>query len=162
MKFQKTLSILDQAIFYSSWHYAAFHVAVSLPECNSEIGLSEYFNVPLQKTNEIVDFLEGAGLLFRDGLKLRVSPSQVFLGSDSPHISKLHTNWRIEAIKSLDRYTEKDLHYSATFTAARKDVERIREVMVESIENIRTIIKPSSDEACFVYNLDLFKICLNI
>lgn len=158
VQFQKTLSLEDQAFFYSSWHYAAVHVAVSLPGCNSEKGLSAYFGLSMQRIGEIVEFLEKVGLIIREGTKLKVGLSRVFLGSDSPLISKLHTNWRLEAIKSLDRYTEKDLHFSSAFTASYKDVAQIREMMIECIEQIRAVIKPSKDEGCFVYGLDLFKI----
>lgn len=156
VKFQKSLSKEFQARFYSSWHYGAFHVATSIPGCHTEKGLSDYFQVPLQKVTEVVSFLEEVGLLIREGSKLKVGPSQVFLGSDSPLISKLHTNWRLEAIKSLDRYSERDLHFSSVFTASREDVVQIREVMIECINEIRSVIGPSKDEACFVYSLDLF------
>ncbi|MCB0413031.1 MAG: TIGR02147 family protein, partial [Bdellovibrionales bacterium] len=88
MEFQQILSIENQAIFYSSWHYGAIHVAVSIPGCDTEEGLSKYFNIPLQRVSEITSFLENIGLLVRDNLRLKVGPSQVFLGSDSPLISK--------------------------------------------------------------------------
>jgi uncharacterized protein (TIGR02147 family) len=156
--FQKMLSVENQSTFYSSWHYAAFHVAASIPGCNSERGLAEYFDIPLAKANEIVSFLLEVGILKKEGAKLKVGPSQVFLGSDSPLISKLHSNWRLEALKSLDRYTEKDLHYSSVISASYEDVAKIREILIESINQIRAVVKPSKDEACFVYNLDLFKL----
>lgn len=156
MAFQRSLSVDKQSVFYSSWHYGAFHVAISLPDCNTEKKLSDYFQLPLKRVNQIVSFLEEVSLVTREGTKLKVGPSQVFLGSDSPLISELHTNWRIEAIKSLDRYTEKDLHYSAAFTASYEDVAQIREIMVDCIEQIRSVIKPSKDEGCFAYGFDLF------
>jgi uncharacterized protein (TIGR02147 family) len=158
MHFQKILSVEDQALFYSSWHYGAFHVAVSLPGCDTERGLSHYFDVPLKKVNEIVSFLIQTGLVVRHDSKLSVGPHQVFLGSDSPLVSKLHSNWRIEAMKSLDRYTENDLHYSSVVTASRQDVAVIREIMVKSIEEIRRVVRSSPHEACFVYDLDLFEL----
>lgn len=158
VKFQKTLSVEKQAEFYSSWHYGAFHVGVSIPGCDTEKGLSDYFGVPIHRVNKVVSFLETVGLVVREGSSLKVGPSQVFLGSDSPLISKHHMNWRIEAIKSLDHYTERDLHYSGVFTASHNDIEIIREVMVAAIERIRDLIKPSKDEACFSYGFDLFSI----
>ncbi len=158
MHYPKILSSEDQAQFYSSWHYGAFHVAVLLPGCNTEKGLSDYFDVPLSRVNEMVAFLVRVAVIARDGAKLKIGPSQIFIGSDSPFVAKLHTNWRLEAIKSLDRYSEKDLHYSSAFTASHKDVAQIREMMVKCIEDIRAVIKPSKDEDCFVYGLDLFKL----
>lgn len=158
LKAQKSLSIEDQTVFYSSWHYGAFHVAVSLPGCETENGLSEWFGLPLKRVNEIVQFLERTGLITREEGKLKIGSSQIFVGSDSPLISKFHTNWRMKAIESFDHYTEKELHYSSVITVSQSDVKRIREMMVKTIEEIRAVIRESKDETCFSYALDLFEV----
>ncbi len=92
-----------------------------------------------------------------DSLALKRPSAKIRAVGFSPLISKLHTNWRLEAIKSLDRYTEKDLHYSAAITASHKDVAVMREMLVNTIDEFRKIVRPSANEACFVYCFDLFQ-----
>ena len=158
LKTSNTLSVEDQAIFYSSWHYGAIHVCVSAPGCETEIGISKHFNLPLSKVNQIVQFLLRIGLIERKGEKLVIGKKQIFISSDSPLISKFHTNWRVKSIASLDQYTERDLHYSSVITCSKSDVEKIREIMVRTIEEIRSVVRDSPDEDVFAYAFDLFKV----
>ena len=157
-KEQDKLNPSDEAMFYSSWHYGALHVATTLPNCRTELGMSEHFGIPLQRVNEVVQCLERTGLLVRDRRGLQIGPTEIFIGSGSPLISKFHTNWRMQAIQSLDRYSERDLHYSSVLTASFEDIARIREMMVKLIEQIRQIIRDSKDEGCFSYGFDLFEL----
>ena len=156
---EKILSIEDQAIFYSSWHYGAIHVCVSIAGCETEEGIASYFDLPLRRVNEIVQILTRVGLIKKSEVgTLAVGSTQVYIGSDSPLISKHHTNWRFKAIDSLDRYKEGDLHYSSVISISKTDVERIRELMTNVIQQIRAIVRESKDEKCFSYALDLFEV----
>jgi uncharacterized protein (TIGR02147 family) len=156
---EKVLSIEDQATFYSSWHYGAIHVCVSIPGCDSEPGIASFFHLPEKRVNEVVQFLTRSGLITRarDG-RLSIGSTQVYIGADSPLISKHHANWRMQAIAALDRYKDSHLHYSSVITISQADVARVRELMAKTIEDIRAIVRPSKDEACFSYALDLFEV----
>jgi len=156
LQFQRSVSPEDQAIFYSSWHYAAAHVLVSVPGCDTDRGLAEYFGLPLERTREIVRFLVSIGLLKEGKGRLSVGPSSVHLSADSPLISKHHANWRLRAIQSLDRRIGSDLHYSSVITASRDDAVRVRELLVKAIEEIRSVVRASPNEAGFVYAVDFF------
>lgn len=155
----KVLSIEDQATFYSSWHYGAVHVCVSVPGCETEDGIASYFDLPIKRINEVVQFLIRVGLIRKsESGRLSIGNTQVYIGSDSPLISKHHTNWRLKAIDALDRYKETHLHYSSVISISKADVDRIRELMSQTIQEIRTIVRDSKDEKCFSYALDLFEI----
>lgn len=156
---EKILSVEDQAIFYSSWHYGAFHVCVSIPGCETEEGISQYFSVPLKRVNEVIQFLLKVGLVKKsDSGTLSIGSTQIFIGSDSPLISKHHTNWRVRAIESLDHYKDKHLHYSSVISVSKSDVDKVRELMVSLIQQIRSIVRESKDEACYSYAMDLFEV----
>ncbi len=150
------LSPADQAVYYSSWHYAAIYVSVSLPGCDSEEGLAKHFRLPLSKVNAVVEFLVEIGLFKRVGDKLAIGPTQVFLGSDSPMITKHHTNWRMRAVESLDHYRGHDLHYSSVVTLSHHDAGAVREILIKAVEEIRAVVKASPHEATYSYAVDLF------
>ncbi|MBI3543402.1 MAG: TIGR02147 family protein [Deltaproteobacteria bacterium] len=157
LEFKKTLTREDQAIFYSSWHYGAIHVLVSVPGCHTERGMSEYLGVPVERIAEILQFLVSVGLVARtqDG-HYTIGTSHIHLEHDSPMISKHHINWRLQAIQSLDRPPGKDLHYSSVITASRADADVIREILVKAIENVRAVVKKSEDQEGFCYAIDFF------
>ncbi len=158
LKVTDTLSEEDKMIFYSSWHYGAIHVSVSVPGLETEVGLSERYHIPLARVNEVVAFLERTNLIERKNNKLKIRTPQIFINSQSALISKFHTNWRMRAIDSLDRYTEKDLHFSSVITCSRDDALKIREILVAAIEEIRPVVRASKDESCYSYAIDLFEV----
>ena len=59
-------------------------------------------------------------------------------------------------MSALERETQSELHYSSVIGVAHNDLPRIREVLVKAIEQVRTIVKDSKDEAIYCYDLDLF------
>lgn len=151
------LTVEQQAIFYSSWHYGAIHVGIMIPGCQTENGLSDYFQIPSKRVGDIVQYLEEINLIRRNekGL-LEITETQIHLSSDSPLISKHHTNWKMRSITSLDRVEKNDLHYSSVVTVSEGDVPKIRELMVQTIESIRGIVRTSKEESCYSYQFDLF------
>ena len=158
LEFNRTLSREDQATFYSAWYYGAIHVLVSLPGRHTEKGIAEYLQIPLAKVIEVLEFLTRLGLVIKTQDGFQVGTSHIHLEHDSPMISKHHTNWRMRAIQSLDLVTKKDLHYSSVITCSKEDAEKIKTTMVKTIEAIRAIVRPSQDEVCFAYCLDLFQL----
>jgi uncharacterized protein (TIGR02147 family) len=155
---EMVLTVEDQATFYSSWHYGALHVSVSIPGCDTAESSSRYFNLPLRRVNEVLQFLTRVGLIREtEGGKLTIGSTQVYVGTDSPLVTKHHTNWRMRAIDSFDRGQPEHLHYSSVISVSRADVKQIREIMAAAIQQIRAIVRASKDEACFSYAVDLFE-----
>jgi uncharacterized protein (TIGR02147 family) len=156
LEFKKTLSREDQATFYSSWQYGAVHVLVSVPGCHSEQGIADYLGLPLQRVSEILQFLLSVGLVARKGNHYEIGTSHIHLESDSPMISKHHTNWRMRAVQSLDQPRPEELHYSSVITASREDSSKIREILVRAIEEVRAVVRKSGNEEGYCYSLDFF------
>lgn len=156
LEFKKTLSREDQAVFYSSWHYGAIHVLVSVPGCHSERGISEYLRLPVERVAEVLQFLVSLNLVTRKDGRYTIGTSHIHLEHDSPMISKHHINWRLQGIQSLDQVGPTDLHYSSVITASKADASRIQAALVEAIERVRAVVKESKDEEGYCYSLDFF------
>ena len=158
LEFKRTLSRENQTVYYSSWHHSAIHVLVSVPDCHTADGIAEYLGLPSKRVAEVLQFLISLGLVARKGSKFEIGTSHIHLDSESPLISKHHTNWRMRAVESLDLPREQDLHYSSVITASRDDSVKIRATLVKAIEEIRTMVKESGNEEGFCYSLDLFSL----
>jgi uncharacterized protein (TIGR02147 family) len=157
---KESVSPEDQAKFFSSWLYAAVHVLVSLPHCQTKEAIAEYLGISLKRAGEILEFLMSLGLVEqKPNGRYMMGVASVHLGQDSPMISKLHTNWRMKAIQSLERESpEDDIHYSSVVTISSADQELIKSKVVKFIAEIKAIVKPSKEEGIHSFCLDFFRI----
>ena len=155
----RALTEKEQAQYYSSWYYAGIHVIVSMSDFRTREKIARALNLPQKTVNDAVEFLLEIGILKIDGKQLKQGETNLFLGTDSPFLVRHQLNWRVQAIHSLDLPREKDLHYSGVITCSKDDIQKIREVMLETIKDIRNTVQASpKDEAMYVYNLDLFNL----
>ena len=134
----------------------AIHMAVLIPQLRRIPQIAAYFGIPAQRVREVLDTLVRAGLVHETGETFKIGETRAHLGNDSPSISKHHTNWRLQALASLDLDRPSDLHYSSVVTVSEADAPKIREILVKTIEEIRRAIRPSADEALYAYCIDWF------
>lgn len=156
---RETLSTLDQATYYSSWLYAAIHMLTTIPRYQNKEAIAKYFDISLIKLNGILDFLISVGLVVQINGSLKPGVSRIFLGVDSPMIVPHHRNWRLRAIESLDHDLKNDLHLSTAVTVNRADGLKIKQQLVQYIEEIRGQVKASqSEEELHCFCVDFFHV----
>lgn len=154
-----TLDPIAQATYYSSWHYAAVHILVTIEGFQTKDAIATYLRVPPEKIAEVIEFLRSVGLVRNEVGRIKPGIARIFLGSDSPMISQHHTNWRIRAIESLDRDKNSAVHLSTLMSFGKKDLLRMKEQIVKSIEETRSIARESTpEEELYCFCVDFFKI----
>lgn len=146
----------QRSIYYSSWHYAAIHIATTIPELQSRDAIAGYFDLSREKVASILEFLTSAGLVVEQGGALRTGLQEIFIGTDSELILKHHANWRIRALEALDRESRKDLHYSGVFSLSKKDAEDLKKKFIRMIEDALEVIKASREEELYTLTMDFF------
>ena len=156
------LTELQQARYYSSWIYAAVHIALSIPRLQDRQRLSEFLQVPAAKVSEVIEFLLRCGLLAEENGRYLFGPTQIRLGNDSTQIVKHHTNWRNRAVESLERESERDLHYSGVYSVSRVDALRIKNQLLEDIKRCQKILRESAEEELFSFNVDFFSLKVDV
>lgn len=153
-----SLSREDQAIFYSSWLYAAAHILLTIEKYQWKDSIAQYFRISPKMAAEIIEFLVRLGLADQKHGRITVGTTRIHLGHDSPMIAKHHINWRLQAIQSLEREdASESLHYSSVVSISQKDVSRIKSLLVKAIENAKNIIRDSKTEELHSFCLDFFK-----
>lgn len=160
LKFEKALRSEDQATYYSAWYYTAIHFLISLPQFQTPRALSAHLHLPMTRVLEVLDFLTKKGLASHEGERYVTGQINIHLGTDSPMLSKHHTNWRMQAIADLDRgeLDKRHLHYSSIVTISEKDVSIIREALITAIEKVRAVVRESREERLYCYALDFFQV----
>jgi len=159
-KVKMTLSHEDQATYYSSWIYCAAHVLLSVPQYQTKETLSAKLGLTPSRTNEILEFLCGTGLAKFEKNRYQIGTTRIHVGKDSPLLSKHHMNWRVQAMRSLDRegvsHFSDDLHYSAIVSLSQSDSERLKDHLVRAIEYFNATVKDSNEEKVQCFTLDFF------
>jgi uncharacterized protein (TIGR02147 family) len=159
----RELSAEHRSTYYSSWHYSAVHIATTIATLQNYRAIADFFAFPEEKARSILAFLESAGLIANDNGRLHPTDREIFLGSDSAHISSHHKNWRMQAIESLDRAPISDLHYSAVISLSREDAVRIKERCMQHIQEVVSTVRDSKDEeVLYALDMDFFSLAKNI
>jgi len=156
------LSGEDQAIYYSSWLYAATHMAASTTSYGTKEALSHHLGLSVSRVSEILEFLLARGLLVFENGRFRLGAARIHLGSDSPFISKHHMNWRVQSLRSLDRegrsQQNEDLHYTSIVSLGREDHKKLKAMLLKAIDEFNALVEPSPEEEVHCLALDFFKI----
>lgn len=153
-----SLSREDQLIYYSSWHYAAVHMALLNPESQHIEGLQEAIQLPLTRLVKILDFLIDRGLVRKDKNLFKVAKSFLHLELESPLVLQHHTNWRLKAVEAVAAHDPENLHYSGVISLSREDFEWVRARLSLLLEEIAERIKGSSDESLATLAFDWFRL----
>jgi len=147
-----------QSIYYSSWHYAAVHMAVTIPRLRTRAALARGLRIPARKLSEVLDFLFSVGLIVKEGEKYLPGSTELHLPKDSPSIHKHHSNWRSRAIELMDSdHALDDIHYSSVSSVSADDAQKIKALLTQAISDAVRIIKKSPEEQLFGINLDFFR-----
>jgi len=152
------LSTEEQTIYYSNWYYSCIHVMLSIPNLRTKAALVEILGLAPETVGRVLSFLEQTGLAVRNGNEYFIGPRHIHLGHDSPHIYKHHFNWRIKAMQSLDHVKSDDLHYSVVVTLSQEDLPKIRQKLLDVIQENMKVIKDSKEDQAAALCIDWFMI----
>jgi len=152
------LSEQDRERYYSSWHYAAVHIAVTIPRLRTRVALGRALRIPSRKLGEVLEFLLAVGLLAKEGERFSPGPAQIHLPKDSPAIYQHHWNWRKQAMAQIHSdYAEDNVHYSSISSLSAEDAQKVRALLTQAISDAVGVIKKSPEEQLFGINVDFFR-----
>jgi transcriptional regulator with XRE-family HTH domain len=154
-------ALLDAEKYYSSWHYAALHIATSLPHLHSAEDFASALHIPLAATRSALRELERWGLVAVVDGKWSYcdlgANNPLHLDARSPLSRMNNINWRSVALsRSGDETAE--VHYSAVFTLSREDVGRLREIIIAFLADQRRRIATSGSEELCAFCCDFIKL----
>lgn len=153
------LSEQNQIRYYSSWHYAAVHMAVTIPRLRTRAALMRGLRIPAKKLADVLDFLGSVGLIAKEGERYLPGSTQLHLPKDSPSIQRHYSNWRLQALALMDSdQADDNLHYSSVSSLSATDAQRIRAMLAQAITDAVGVIKDSPEEQLVGINVDCFRV----
>jgi uncharacterized protein (TIGR02147 family) len=154
----ETMTIESQMVYYSSWQYAAIHMALLVPDLQSIEALSKYFNLTINRILSILNFLIEHDHIEKKGQYYKVKKSMLHLEKDSPFLIQHHSLWRLKAIENIQTYKNENLHYSGIMSISNDDYEWVRERLAKLLEEVVNRVKDSKDEKLASICFDLFQV----
>lgn len=163
LKISETVRREQESLYYSSWHYGAIHVLLSIPEFQTRESLSQRLSLPQERVDEVLAFLVDAGLAEKQGVaQFQIRNPVVHLAKSSPLIRRHHANWRLKTIAALEsgavRFSSADsfenLHYSAVVTLSDDDLARVREILTRALAESLDVIRASPEQDAAVLSID--------
>lgn len=154
---KQALSKEDQATYYSLWYYAAVHVMTGIPAFQTKAAMAKELGLPLNRVAEILEFLVSTRLV-KEGEtgKYFTGEGKIHLKKDSKMILRHHSNWRTQAIRSMEKDLESGIHYSVLLNTSKKDAELLRSMIAKFIEEFMKVVHPSEDEEMNCLVIDFF------
>lgn len=155
---KKVLNEEAKALFYSNWFYSGVRLASSIPALNTPEQLAEYLSVPLPTVHRVLEFLLSHGLVVQTEKGLDMGPAITHIEASSPLVSRHHLNWRMQAMKKVDRAGIDELFFTFPIVISEKTQSQIREIFVQTIEKCVPLVKESPSEKLACVNIDLFNV----
>lgn len=155
----QTISENDQAKFYSHWIFSAIHVAASIPKYQNRDNLLKLFSMEPTKLDEILNFLLKIGIIKKSKDGFITGSNHIHVGKDSPNLIRHHINLRLNSLEQIASSTEADLRFSSFISLSAEDCEKIRDILLKSLQQSMEVIKKSKEETMYGFNFDFYKIC---
>ena len=159
IRVKESLNYQDQMRYYGHWYYSAIHILTSIPQYQNKEAICHKLNLPQSLVSECLNFLLENGLIQQKNTgEYYIANTRIHLDKNSDMIAKHHCNWRIEAMKSLEKSWQDNLHYSSVISLSKSDVQKIKNILLEALEQGEKILSDSPEEEIYSLCLDFFEL----
>jgi len=155
IKINTDLNAEDYHQYYSSWEYAALHILTSIPDYQSKEKIRKKLNLTQVRISEILEFLVKKGLVEEKNNRYIIGKKRIHLTKDSPYILSHHQNWRLHSTRVLSDKNPSNINYSGVFSLSKKDIDRIKEILLQAIEQNEKTISRSGEEEMIYVGIDM-------
>jgi len=151
------LSDEHKAVYYSSWVYTGVRNLVAIGGSRDAQSLAARLNVPAPVVARALKFLLETGLCEEKNGVLTTGPTYTHTDSDSPFANKHRQNWRLKGLGMMEQKNESDLFYTSPMSLSQADYEKIRGMLVQCIQDVVAVMRPSPSEKVCCLNIDWFE-----
>ena len=153
----KELNEQDRALFYSSWQYSLVRLLTSIEHFQTAPEIAQRLNLSISRAQEILDFLTSRGLCKEAHGRYMRTEKNTHIEAHSSLVVRHHQNWRNKSIEFQERITPEDLVFTAPVSISKKDVPKIRTILLDAISDIAKLIELSSSEEVVYLGIDWIK-----
>lgn len=155
---RSSLDAEAKARYYSAWYYGAIRVLLAVPGFDTKDAIAKRLKISAKTVHSCLKFLVEYGLAVENDGKFSYGVAHLVLEQDSPFYSKHQANWRLQALRAADERRENDLHYAVVFALSQEDQLRLKGLIVDFVEEMNQIARPSPSETLSAFCLDWFEV----
>lgn len=154
----REMSEQDRAIFYSSWQYGLVRLLTSMSAFQTPVEIAARLGISVSRAQEILSFLASRKLCTESGGRFVRTAKNTHVEASSPFSIRHHQNWRARTLASLEQMSPGDLAFTAPVALAKKDIPKIRTLLLETIANAAKVIEASPAEEVVYLGVDWIRI----
>jgi hypothetical protein len=147
-----------EAEYFGNWLYQLVHGLTQISKMQKSLVIARTINLPENEIKFILSRLELMGLVNYEKGLWKSQQNSMHLAKESPFIRNLHSTWKTKILSDLQlRARLEGTHFSGILAISEEDYQKIRELLVKSLNNIRKIAEASESENIFLLSIDCYK-----
>lgn len=143
--------------YYSSWHWIALHYITEIKQYQKAGAIADRLGLHEQFVRRGLEILESYQLVKRQGDSWSLNSGSIHLPKTSPLNSVQHGNWRSRAVLKSQDTADDGVHFTVVQTLSHEDFEKIKQLILSTIDQYRKIAKPSNPEELICFTCDFFR-----
>lgn len=148
-----------QVSYYSSWHFSAIHILLTIPGYNTVESLAKKINLREDVVRQALGTLKALGLVKQNGPQWTSVSFDLHLSKDSPMNTWNHSNWRQRAVLDSQSPNSQGTHFTSVYSMSQSDFEKLKGELLKFIERSRQLALASPEEKLVSFTCDLFAVC---
>jgi hypothetical protein len=131
---------------------------VTIPQFQTAEAIAKRLGLALELVKGILAQLSEMKLIVFKSGKWKILESSIHLSADSPLNLMNHSTWRQRAMIDVMEKHALGIHYSSVYSLSHDDLERLRQRILDFLEETRQLVIPSKEEDLVGLCLDFFRV----
>jgi uncharacterized protein (TIGR02147 family) len=145
--------------YFGSSLPSTIHMSTASPTYRTAAAIAKRFQLDLATVQDCLHWLSEIGYVVKSkqGQYEFAGPS-VYLPKDSPINAAYQIHRRMQAVRAIDRGSDKGLHFSSVFTLDRQTLLEVEELLKKAIEKSHKKIHAGGCDELYGMCVDLFEV----
>jgi uncharacterized protein (TIGR02147 family) len=145
--------------YFGNWMYQTIHAFTQIPRLQSANPISKVLDIPVEEVEWILNRLQKMGLVKNERNYWKSTRDSLHLPKKSRFIRQLRLTWQQKLLSDLQGGDASEgTRFSGLITVSEKDYQKVRDLIVEALGQIRSIVSTSNPQKVCILSLDCHKI----
>jgi len=144
--------------YFSNWTYQAIHALTQIESFQTVGAMAKVLNLSSSEITSILNRLKMMNLVTTERTKWCSRVDSLHLAKDSPYIRPLRITWKTKLLADLQNKLEMEgTRYTGVITISDKDYQKVRDILVRALSDIRQTVEKSAPENAHILSIDCYK-----
>lgn len=135
-----------QSEYYSSWKFAAVHIATTVPGLRTSAQIAKRLRLEPREVETTLRKLKNWGFVELPKQEWVTTKKLVHLPDDHFMNPTNHRNWRTKNLELFEREAKRGVMYSAIYSMNRRDFDVLRDMIYRFLGESRKLVAASANE----------------